>query len=318
VAISDVWDGHVVRQKFGGLLAVTILISLIIGVLVVVFFISLYASLEITKIPFFAVPYTPKDYGWSYEDVSFRTQDGLTLKGWFVPAGGGPSPVTLIIHHGLGSNAGDKLENTACLQRTGKWNLFYFDMRGHGASEGEYNSLGPLELRDLESAIAYLREHKPAAARHLGIYGHSLGAAVAIIGAARHPELEAVAAESSFARASRTVVHFAKIFYGIPEVPFMKIALVLARWRLGVPVGQFDPVAEIGRISPRPIFLIHGERDRRIPRRELYALWKAAKSPKKLWIVRGADHGDTWMIAKEEYERRLVKFFEGAYQGRMI
>src|ERR1039458_6956975 len=99
----------------------------ILGVaLVLLAVISLYAASEIVRIPYLAVPYRPKDFGLSCEEVSFSSYDGLRLTGWFVAAQK-PSPVTLIIMHGLGSNAGDMLLNTRRLAEEGKQNLFYFN-----------------------------------------------------------------------------------------------------------------------------------------------------------------------------------------------
>jgi len=307
----------------------------IIALAVVLCFIlavSIYSSLEITKIPFLAVPYTPEDFGLAYEDVSFPSHDGLKLNGWFLPAtrpvplmtddsshelssviNGTSSSVTLLILHGLGSNAGDMMMNTLCLARQGRWNLFYLNFRGHGGSEGRLTSLGPLELRDLECAMAHLKQTKPDETRRLGIYGHSLGAAVAIVGAARHSDLEAVIAESPFSRVSFTVERFARIFYGIPAFPFMTLALFLAGLRAGVSIRSFAPAEEIGKIAPRPLLLIHAQRDLRMPLGEIRALLAAAGEPKELWIVPGSDHGEPWMVAKAEFERRLVGFFQKAF-----
>ena len=290
-----------------------IIISIVFGsILVVVLAISLYGSFQITQVPRLATPYTPADFGWRYEDVSFTTVDGLRLTGWFVPADA-PSPMTIVIHHGLGSNAGDSLLNTACLRHGGRWNLFYYNFRGHDGSQGNGTSLGPLELRDLDGALAWLQQAKPEACDQLGIYGHSLGAAVAIVGAAAHPELKGVIAESPFASLSDTVRHFSKLFYGIPWFPFIPLALFFASCRLRCWLFAFAPVKSIGKISPRAVFLIQGERDRRIPMRDARALWAAAREPKEWWGVPGADHGDPWMIAKDDYETRLVGFFEKVF-----
>jgi len=268
--------------------------------------------LEMTRIPVLAVPYTPQDFGWAYEEVSFTTEDGLRLVGWFLPAELASS-TTLIIQHGVGSNHGDMLPNTACLHREGRWNLFYYNFRGHGGSEGKLTSLGPLELRDLQAALKYLKEQKPQAVQRIGIYGHSLGAAVALVGAARFPELAAVAAESSFASISQTVARFSKIFHGIPYFPFVPLALMFTSWRLGLRMGSFNPVDAIGRIAPRPVFLIQGDRDLRMPMSDFKALWNAARDPKEQWVVPGADHGDPWMINRSTYEKKLVDFFRKVF-----
>src|SRR5260370_12455858 len=133
-----------------------------------------YGASEVLDIPYLAVPYTPKDFGLAYEDISFQSHDHLKLTGWFLPARV-PSDITIMVLHGLGSNAGDMLLNAMCLAKEGRWNLFFFNFRGHADSEGHRTSLGPLELKDLESAFAFLKKAKPESARRLGIYGHSLG-----------------------------------------------------------------------------------------------------------------------------------------------
>jgi fermentation-respiration switch protein FrsA (DUF1100 family) len=272
-------------------------------------------SIQITRIPFFAVPYTPKDFGWPFEPVVFSSPEGLKLEGWFVPAKR-PSSDTIIILHGMGSNHGDMLPNTACLYDAGLWNLFYFNFRGHGGSEGTITSLGPLELGDLRSALGFLKAHKAEAVKRLAIYGHSLGAAVAIVAAAEIKELLGVAAESPFASISKTVRHFGKIYHGIPYWPFVPLAVLFASFRLGLKLGKFNPVEAIGKISPRPVYLIHGARDLRMPMADFELLWAAAEQPKEQWVVPEADHGDPWMIDRSGYEQRLVAFFKKVLSKR--
>ncbi|MFA5975977.1 MAG: alpha/beta hydrolase [Elusimicrobiota bacterium] len=292
----------------------TVLWMIIGAIIVLIVSVAWYASLEITRIPYLEVPYRPDDFGWTYETVSFRSFDGLRLSGWFVPAAT-PSPVTIIIQHGIGSNAGDMLLNTACLQRVGRWNLFYYNFRGHADSEGKRTSLGPLELKDLDNAIAFLKSQKPECCKRLGIYGHSLGAAVAIAGAAQHPELSAVAAESSFSYIYKTVRHFSWLYYSIPYFPFIPLALWFASLRLGRRIGDFAPVEAIRKIAPRPLLLIQPENDRRTPMWDFAELVEAAGEPKSIWVVPGADHGEPWMVDKEGYEQRLVNFFIKAFES---
>ena len=152
-----------------------------------------------------------------------------------------PSDTTIIVQHGMGSNHGDMLLNAKCLQDEGKWNLFYYNFRGHGASEGHLTSLGPLELRDMNGALALLKTHKPDACRRIAVFGHSLGAAVAIVGTPQHPEIEAVATESPFASISLTVRRFAWMYHGLPYFPFVPLAIFFASLRLGLRLGSSLP-----------------------------------------------------------------------------
>lgn len=289
----------------GWLIALGVVSALILGL-------SYYGSVETTRIAYLPVPFFPEDFGWAYERVSFKSFDGLTLTGWFVPADS-PSEFTVMVQHGLASNAGDMLSNTACLRNGGKWNLFYYNFRGHADSQGQRTSLGPLELRDMESALKWLKDNKSKESRRLAVYGHSLGAAVAIVAAGSHPEIEGVAAESPFAFISNTVRHFAWTFYRLPYFPFVPLSLFFTSLRLGMRIGDFAPAESIGQIAPRPIYLIAAEKDRRMPMSDAKILWENAREPKEQWVVPDAGHGEPWIMYREEYERRLMGFFEKVF-----
>lgn len=274
--------------------------------------VGVYGSFEITRIPFLAIPYTPEDFGCRYEKFEFRSRDGLVLRGWFLPADQA-SATTIFVLHGLGSNSGDMLAGSHFLRDGGKWNLCFFDFRGHGNSDGTRTTLGMLELEDFEAAMDYVKRAKPQATQRLGVYGHSMGAAVAIVAAARHPELLGIIAESPFSSISQTVRRFAWVFYGIPYMPFIPLALLFTSLRLGRWFGTFAPVRLVHKLSPRPFFLIQAERDLRMPLNDSKAIFAAAHEPKEWWLVPGADHGEPWLLAPQEFEQRLIGFFRRVF-----
>ena len=102
----------------------------------------------------------PEQFGLRYEKVSFKTEDGLRLRGWFLPSPTGDKR-TLIMCHGWGDNKGELLKQTFFLNETGGFNLLYFDFRSHGESEGEITTVGGLETMDFDAAAAWLRAEKP-------------------------------------------------------------------------------------------------------------------------------------------------------------
>lgn len=290
----------------------TLIAEILVGAAALLFFVALYGAREITRIPVLPVPATPKEFKLDYESWRVPTSRGLTLNLWWVPAKSRTEKTVLILH-GVGSNAGDMLPSTAFLRRDGGWNLAYLDFRGHGLSEGRWTSLGALELDDARAALSALREKKPEETRQLALYGHSMGGAVAIVAAAQDPHVAGVVVENTFADIRRTIRRFAWMFYRIPEFPFLPLALGLARWRTGAPVGEFRPVDWIGQISPRPLLLLHGELDRRMPKTDVRALWDAAGEPKELWTIPQAGHGDAWLVMKDDYEKRLTEFYRRVF-----
>jgi dipeptidyl aminopeptidase/acylaminoacyl peptidase len=271
-----------------------------------------YSSNLIIKAPRSPQEMTPGVLGLPYESASFLSEDGVKLAGWFVPSPG--SGKTIIVCHGWSAERSNTLPSTAFLHQGG-YNLLYFDFRNHGESGGNRSSLGPWEGRDLMAAVRTLLQNKQGSARWIGAWGLSMGAAVALTTAADHPEIRAVVAESSYSSSSEAIVRSAKIFYGISRSPLTRITLLFVRWRLGVDPEPFSPRYHMGRISPRPLLLIQGDRDARAPVSEGRILLSAAGEPKELWTVPGADHGEAHSKDPATYERKVLEFFNKASKG---
>ena len=138
---------------------------------------------------------TPEQFHLASTTVRFSSTDGVLLEGWEIPTD--PSRPWLILCHGLGSNRADLLEVAAGLHRLG-WNLFLFDFRAHGGSAGRVTSFGWREQRDLEGALAFLGAQPDIAPRPYGVYGISMGAAVALMVASRDDRIGAVIADSPY------------------------------------------------------------------------------------------------------------------------
>ncbi|MDE1976307.1 MAG: alpha/beta fold hydrolase [Elusimicrobia bacterium] len=251
----------------------------------------------------------PESFGLPYERIAFQTEDGLTLKGWFVPAPDANKDRTLLMCHGWSDNKGELLKMTAYLHQAG-FNLFYFDFRSHGESQGEFTTLGHYELRDLRAAMNCLKEKKPWCLENLGVFGFSMGAAVAAMGAGDYPEIRAVILESPFTEFHRVCAQWTKNHLHIPYFPLVMGAIFVLRLRAGLAVGRQSPINSIARISPKPLLVIGGTADTLMPESGVRQLYAAAGEPKQLWIISGAAHGKCHETAGLAYERRVIGFFE--------
>jgi pimeloyl-ACP methyl ester carboxylesterase len=253
----------------------------------------------------------PETFGFPYRDETFCSADGVPLRAWFVPAPR-PTDVTLVLCHGWSANRSDVLERTHFLRSRGGYNLFLFDFRGHGESGPGRTSLSRYEIGDLQAALAHVRFEHPREAARVGVFAMSMGGALALWAAADEPAVAAIAVESPFAELGPTVLRYGRLFHHTP--PFVgRLALWFARQRLGFDFGDYAPVKAIGRIAPRPVFLIQGDRDRRIPRAEGDRLFAAAREPKTQWTVPGADHGKVAEVAGRAFQDRLLAFFDGTF-----
>ena len=67
-------------------------------------------------------------------------------------------------------------------------------------------------------------------------------------------------------------------------------------------------LAAVGVAGPK--LFVAGALDRHTALEESRRLFAAAREPKELWVVEGAAHTDLHAAAREEYERRVLDFFD--------
>jgi uncharacterized protein len=252
----------------------------------------------------------PSDYRAAYENATFETSDGVTLKGWLVkPPEEKPNMPGIIICHGLGANRSDFTDLAVMLARRGYW-VLTFDFRAHGESGGSRSSLGYHEQKDVKAALAYLTSRPGIDRNRIGIFGFSLGGSTAILAAAGTGKFAAVAADSAFTSLREQAREAVTGFYRLPSFPFVNLSVLGYERYFQTAVRNIAPESFIGRIAPVPVLIIAGEGDEMIPAENGRRLFRAAKEPKELWIIPVAGHGGTIAAAGDEYGRRLGEFFD--------
>ena len=257
-----------------------------------------------------APEYTPGDVGLAVEPVSFASRDGTRLRGWFAP---GERDAAVILAHGYGSRREEMLPHAAFLHGAG-YSVFLFDFRHAGASEGRAVTVGAFERLDVLGAVDYLRSRAETAGARIVTLGVSMGAAAAILAAAESPEISSVVAECSFRSIESVIAQSFRYFIGIPPFPCAPITVWLAERRIGFRARNVRPESAIARLGSRPVFLIHGLDDVLIDPSNSHALHAAALSS-ELWLVEGAPHARAYQTLPQEYQARVLAFFERATEG---
>lgn len=248
----------------------------------------------------------PEQFGLAYERCEFKSEDGLTLRAWLIPAAK-ETDKTVFFCHGWGDNKGDMLRRFHFLAQD--FNLFLFDSRQHGESDGDLSTIGSLEARDFAAALAWLKKRHPAWTRRLSLLGLSMGAAMGIRGMAVHGGFRCALLESPFRSFNRVVHQFAINAYRLPYYPFVWLTLAVIRARVGHDPEPFSPVLYAADMPAVPLFFIAGEKDALMPLGEVEALYAMCKPPKSLWVVPGGEHGRCQEAAGPEYDRRVREFF---------
>ena len=274
-------------------LAVTILIAVTVGV---------HGSEQVIKRRPPDVCTNPADYGLRYEEVAFNSRDGLTLRGWFIPAEE-PRGTVVFCHGHIGSMDPD-VEYAPAFHDRG-YHVLMFDFRGHGRSEGRRVSMGYHERLDLLGAVDYLNSRGIV---RVGVLGFSMGGAVAISTAPHSEAICAVVSDGAFARMRNAIASGARE-RGWPGW-VSPLIVCLASLRLGAWLPKADPIRWVDKIAPKALFIIHGGLDPYISPAEVQDLYARAGEPKELWVAPEAGHRQVDRQNPEEYRARLLAFFD--------
>ena len=247
--------------------------------------------------PRLSIPLAPADFKLAVEEVWIPTADGLRLSAWFVVKPGAPAIVLL---HGYPAEKTDLLPLAAALAR--RFTVLLVDLRYFGRSEGRVTTLGLRERDDLRRTIDALAGR---GFDRVGVFGFSLGGAIALTTAVDEPRIAAVAAYSPFADL-RMLAHGLYAWMGPLRYPFVGLMRVWSRLFLGADVTAYSPVAAAARLSI-PVYLIASRDDEQIPFAHAERLREALGANPRAeyeFMDRGR-HG----VMAPDVEQRLEQFF---------
>lgn len=249
--------------------------------------------------------FSPFEMRADSEDVVFTAADGVDLAGWWLDQP--DSPTVVICAHGHRGNKSDMLGIGSGLWRAGH-SVLLFDFRGNGDSGDGPQSLAHHEQRDLTAALDLVQARRPDA--RIAVVSFSMGASTAILTAAEDPRIEALVADSPFATLS-DVVAAGYRRYRLPSEPLIPVADLANRLHYGYAFAQVRPLDNIGRISPRPLLLLHGTDDRVIPYEHALQLAEAATpGPVELVTFEGVDHCGGYFEDRAAYIDLVADFLE--------
>jgi pimeloyl-ACP methyl ester carboxylesterase len=229
---------------------------------------------------------TPAALGLAFEDVWIpvaHPSGTEHLHGWWMPSNRTQSKVVLYLH-GNGVNIGANVNQASRFHQLG-CSVLLVDYRGYGKSDGAFPSERQI-YADAEAMWQYLTEVRHIPPEQIVLYGHSMGGAIAIELALRHPEAAGLMVQSSFTSmydmAQRTTI-FDR---------FLPLDRLLTQ--------RFDSLRKIPQLE-MPLLLIHGQADQDVPADMSETLYDQAPEPKQLFLVPGADHNNVADVAGDRY-----------------
>jgi fermentation-respiration switch protein FrsA (DUF1100 family) len=224
----------------------------------------------------------------------------LVLHGWYFRAR--EEKGTILICHG-------GLENISMLAEQDLWlidagyNVFIFDYRGYGKSQGTPDIEGV--LLDTEAALEWV-VFKLLRAKQDGIivFGKSLGGAIAVYAVAKShykDRVKALILDSTFS--------------SYREFARKMIADTIIGWPFQYPLSflvsdEYSPVKFIKNVSPVPVVIIYGTNDSSVPWHHGQTLYDAALQAKTYWVSGVPGHVVTRTHGDEEIKKKLLAFLE--------
>ena len=241
-----------------------------------------------------------------HEDVYITSRDGLKLHGTFFPNGG--SKKAVIGFHGYTSEGLSDYASLARYYMEQGFQLMVVDNRAHGQSEGTYIGFGCLDRYDALKWMEYVIERIGEDCRIL-LHGVSMGAATVVMstGLTLPVQVKAAVSDCAFTSAWEVFDSVLKTMYHMPSFPIMQIADRMVQKEAGYGLKECNARDEVAKAGI-PILFIHGDKDFFVPCSMVYELYDACASEKRLLVVEGASHAESYYKDTEEYRQAIEEF----------
>jgi len=258
------------------------------------------------------------------EHVTLQSVDGLTLRGCYLKSQAEQRKGVILFGLEYGSDRWACRQYCKTLVDSG-YDVFAYEPRNQGDSDKD-PAYEPLQwvtdkdVSDMKTALKYLRNRPDADERGVGLFGISKGGSTGYLVAANEPGIRCIATDGAYATYT-TVVPYMQRWIRIYSDRHL-LQRVLPTWFYGlVGISGLNRVARLRGVNypsvekavsrfNRPILMIHGEGDTYIRPEMAKALFDRAAEPKEFWLVPKAKHNQAITIAEEEYQRRIVEFFD--------
>tara|TARA_B110000977_G_scaffold197781_1_gene281160 strand:- start:3 stop:908 length:906 start_codon:yes stop_codon:yes gene_type:complete len=246
----------------------------------------------------------PSQLDLFFEDVSFQSDDGNDLSGWYMPAE--KSDKAVIFVHGHGADRREGMRWFKAVHQAG-FNILAFDVRNQGNSTKSFSTMGYFEKQDVIGALDYLQQQKQI--QRIGIFGTSMGAATSIIAMVDDPRIVAGVFEAGWANLDDLYGEIIEQHLGLPSFPLAPLITWMLEQRTGMDMAVVNPENLLGGISPRPVFIIHCSGDNLIGFSHGERNYAAANEPKEFWTSPCQIHARAWQSDPEYIENRVTNYF---------
>lgn len=245
----------------------------------------------------------------THEDVYVRSVDGLRLHAVWFPVG--TQKKAVICFHGYTSQGMSDYIGLSDYYLKRGYSMLLVDERAHGASEGEYIGFGCLDRMDAQNWIGWLIR-KAGEDVQILLHGISMGGATVLMtgGMELPKQVKGIISDCGFTSAKEVFTHVLHSMYHLPAFPMIQIASLVNKKKAGYTLGECNAAKEV-RKAEVPILLIHGSADTFVPCSMCEEIYQNCASEKKMLIIEGAAHAESYYKDTAAYEKALNEFIGG-------
>ncbi|WP_022791555.1 alpha/beta hydrolase [Weissella halotolerans] len=241
--------------------------------------------------------------------VQLKTEDGLLLKGDYVPADQPTKKIAIVIH-GFSVDHNANITYAQLMHEQG-YNVVLADNRAAGRSQGRYIGFGYLEAKDYLAWIKQLIKQEGADSE-IVVYGTSLGGATTMLLAGMQPpkQVKAFIEDCGYNDVRQELYYEANGMYHLPmwiTRPMVETLSLYSRWLAGYSYDQVRPTEAL-KHNRRPILFIHGSEDKFVPTAMIHDVYRANRGPKEQYIAKSAGHMDAYQVDPQKYEAVVSHF----------
>lgn len=244
-----------------------------------------------------------------YTDDFMESGDGLLLHA-YVLQHKETSPRWVVILHGYGGS-GSQMRASARQFYDAGYNVLLPDARGHGDSEGNYIGMGWPERLDVVQWLNRLNSLHGEMNIELALYGASMGGATVMMtaGEVLPGNVVALVEDCGYTSVKDELAYQLKSLFNLPSFPLLNFADLITQIRAGYSLFDASAVKQLEKAT-KPMLFIHGSADTFVPAYMLDIVYDAAPVEKEKFLVEGANHGMSYLVAGDVYWDTVFEFID--------
>ena len=240
--------------------------------------------------------------------IRYDSFDGISLEAYLTYAKTDSTKGTVIMLHGIRGSKAYFFNLSNTIAKKG-YNAVALDLRAHGFSGGRYSTFGVKEQKDVVALIDYLIKEE-GIQNNIGIWGQSLGGAMALQTLAFDERLKFGIIESTFSNFNLITNDYAKQYLGFSISAFTNYQVKRAGKIAGFDPDKANPAEACKKIE-QPVLMVHGAKDKRIKIEYGRQNFEQLKSDKKqFYEIPNGNHYNIWQFGGEPYFEKVFKFME--------